>query len=286
MDLILGYITPVQMKALRLRRNRYCHEGPYTKLFNEIGNRLLEKLTYIKLIPRHILVVGAPSPHLLQSLYRLYPKASITVVDVSEKRLSLLSKCGSWFNRPRLVVTNPESFPFEDESFDLIFSNLYLHWFDKNNFLFQELHRVLKREGLFLFSSFGVETLLSLRAFLEPLSLRIHSFTDMHDVGDALNQSFFKDPVMDAERLTIHFSHLYQLIQDVRSSGESFITHDRVYSVNRNVVNHLKTFTDMPFEESFEIVYGHAWKGSTPSQSFDAKGNVKISVASLKTKKS
>ena len=53
--------------------------------------------------------------------------------------------------------------PLEDESIDLVTSNLSMHWVNNLPGLFKEISRVLKKDGVFLGSMFGGETLFELR---------------------------------------------------------------------------------------------------------------------------
>lgn len=53
--------------------------------------------------------------------------------------------------------------PFEDESADIVTSNLSLHWVNNLPGLFAEVNRILKKDGAFIGSMFGGETLFELR---------------------------------------------------------------------------------------------------------------------------
>ena len=49
--------------------------------------------------------------------------------------------------------------PFEDESINLVTSSLSLHWVNNLPGLFKEINRVLKKDGVFIGSMFGGDTL-------------------------------------------------------------------------------------------------------------------------------
>lgn len=53
--------------------------------------------------------------------------------------------------------------PFEDESVDIFTSSLSLHWVNNLPGLFKEVNRCLKKDGVFIGSMFGGETLFELR---------------------------------------------------------------------------------------------------------------------------
>ena len=75
-----------------------------------------------------------------------------------------------------------------------------------------EWQRVLRVNGLLMFSTLGPDTLRELRAAyadaeaalgIAPAGARVIDFVDMHDLGDMLVESGFEIPVMDQEVLTV-----------------------------------------------------------------------------------
>jgi SAM-dependent methyltransferase len=65
--------------------------------------------------------------------------------------------------KPERVLADEELIPFEEGTFDLVISNLALHWVNDLPGVLTQIRRVLKPDGLFLASMFGEETLWELR---------------------------------------------------------------------------------------------------------------------------
>ena len=99
----------------------------------------------------------------------------------------------------RLVCADAAALPLAESGTDLLWSCLAWHWFTDPPAVAAEWYRVLRPEGLLMFSAFGVDTFTELRA----LGATLPEFPDMHDVGDLLAQAGFGDPVLDTERLTV-----------------------------------------------------------------------------------
>jgi malonyl-CoA O-methyltransferase len=78
--------------------------------------------------------------------------------------------------------------PLSNNCVDIIISNLMMQWCGNLNQLFSECHRVLKNDGLILFSTFGPDTLKELKKSWAVVDNQTHvnSFIDMHDIGDQL----------------------------------------------------------------------------------------------------
>src|SRR5699024_11013806 len=111
--------------------------------------------------------------------------------------------------------------PLPDASVDLIFSNLALHWSEAFDQVFREYQRVLRPDGLALFSSLGPDTLHELRSAWRTVDDRphVHPFEDMHNLGDALIAARLADPVMDMEHITLTYADAMQLMRDLQSMG-------------------------------------------------------------------
>ena len=109
-----------------------------------------------------------------------------------------------------------EHLPLASQSLDLLWSNLAIQWCNDLDLAFGEMHRVLKTDGLVMFSTFGPDTLKELRAAANVDAGHVHvsRFIDMHDIGDALVRAGFSAPVLDVERFVLTYDDV--LRQDLR----------------------------------------------------------------------
>jgi malonyl-CoA O-methyltransferase len=87
--------------------------------------------------------------------------------------------------------------------------------------VFAEWRRVLRVDGLLMFSTFGPDTFRELRAAFAALDATPHTlpFVDMHDFGDQLVEVGFTTPVMDMETITVTYDTPQALLADVRAFG-------------------------------------------------------------------
>src|SRR5688572_10641262 len=65
------------------------------------------------------------------------------------------------------LQVDEEWLPFCDNSLDLVFSNLSLHWINRLPETFKDVQRCLRPDGVFIGCMFGGHTLLELRASLQ-----------------------------------------------------------------------------------------------------------------------
>jgi malonyl-CoA O-methyltransferase len=241
----------------------------------EIGKRLIERLQYIRLTPKRILDVGCGAGATRSALLTQYPRAQWIGLDISERMLKAAqaetarARMQRWLRGAAAdrVAGDGGRLPIADASVDLVFSNLMLHWHPQPHTVFPEWKRVLRTDGLLMFSCFGPDTLKELRAAAEVLpGARAMPFVDMHDFGDMMVASGFATPVMDVEVLTLTYASPHDLLNEVRALGGN-PRDDRSQVLPsspqaRAMLSALEAQrgNDGRIGLTFEVAYGHAWK--------------------------
>jgi malonyl-CoA O-methyltransferase len=274
----------------------------------EIASRMRERLEYIKVAPMRVLDAACGTGEDLPGLRERFAEASVTGVDISSAMLarargaenteegwrrflpSTLAKAlGA--RGPQLAQADFSALPFASDAFELLWSNLALHWHSRPDFVFPEWQRVLKVNGLLMFSTFGPDTLRELSAAyreaeralgIAPMPHTI-DFVDMHDLGDMLVESGFEIPVMDQEVLTITYKSPESLFADVTRWGAyPFARSDLDRSADaaalrREVHSNLEALRrdDGTIALTFEVIYGHAWK-AVPRMTAEGHGIVRL----------
>jgi len=236
-------------------------------LAQEVGRRMAERLAYVRLEPKRMADVGCATGDGIHALIQHYPKAQPLAVDFALPMLRAVKGRSGFFDRlrgraPGLVNGDAAQLPLADNSLDLVWSNLMLHWLEDPLPALRELHRTMTVGGLLTFSMLGPDTLKEIRRAFEACGIApsLRAFPDMHDVGDMLVAAGFADPVMDMENITLTYRNPRGLLRDQRHLGvrDSLLgclpwrQWRRVFSAWQRL--------DGLLPASFEIVYGHAWK--------------------------
>ncbi|QQC62664.1 methyltransferase domain-containing protein [Paraburkholderia ginsengisoli] len=294
----------------RLRRifdRRAASFGEVAFLPREIAQRMRERLDYIKVAPSSVLDAGCGAGEDIPALRERFPEAPVFGSDLSHGMLTraLHHDAGdtSWrrflpaslgkalgARGPRFAQADFSALPFAGGAFEFIWSNLALHWHSRPDLVFPEWQRVLKVNGLLMFSTLGPDTLKELRgAYAEVeaahgVASRKHviDFVDMHDLGDMLVESGFEIPVMDQEVLTITYKSPESLLADVRRWGAypfereaaSGATARRLHKALLAALE-ARRRADGTIALTFEVIYGHAWK-AVPRTTAEGHGIVRI----------
>jgi len=273
----------------------------------EINNRLIERLQWIKQTPNLILDLGSGTGVGSQALRKLYPKATIVAVDLAEEMLKVArdkeKNNQGLFNKLNIlnqsqnvnyVCTDAEKLPFKNGSFDLIFSNLSIQWCENYQALFSEFGRILKAGGFLQFSTFGIDTLKELRLSWDNKTHQNHvnEFVDLHDLGDFMLSAGLKDPIVDAEFITIEYTQVKDLIIDLKKIGAQNHLSDRPkalfgkYKFQKMLENYEQfKLSNNKYPATYEVVYGHAWAKDLNLTSADKNTQfVQFNPASLANK--
>src|SRR5512135_1107210 len=243
-------------------------------LQREVCSRMLEKLDVIKLQPVRVLDVGSGTGWGTRQLGERYPKAEVVALDIALGMLQHARGTASWWKklfaarRESYLCADVEALPLATQSMDMVWSNLAVQWCNDLPATFGELHRVIRNDGLLMFSTFGPDTLQELRIAFAGVDGYNHvsRFADMHDIGDMLVAAGFADPVMEMEKLTLTYDDVRAVMQDLRSIGAHNATAGRAPGMlgkakwARIVQNYETLRRDGKLPATFEIIYGHAWK--------------------------
>ena len=221
-------------KNLLSRSRAAIKYNDYDYLFNEINKRLFDRLHLIKREFINVLDIGSKTGNILSLLNKKKDIKKIYLTDISKEML-LIAKKKQTKKQKHLLILDEEFLPFKEKQFNLVLSNLYFHW--SNDFLkvLNEIHRVLKPDGLFLCSVFGSETLKELKDALccaedqisKTITPRVSPFIRLQDAGMLLQNVGFKLPVVDKDTIKVFYEDLFSLMKNLKGMGESNSLIDR-----------------------------------------------------------
>ncbi|GAC1435953.1 MAG: methyltransferase domain-containing protein [Burkholderiaceae bacterium] len=261
-------------------------------LRREIAARMHERLQLVRLAPQRVLDAGCGTGADFPALQKHYPDAQVIGIDGAHSMLraahmrqvaalsSMSRLVNQWLPKgmrsPRgldagLLCGDIGQVPLGVGTLDLVWSNLVLHWHPQPDKVFVEWRRLLRIDGLLMFSCFGPDTFKQLRtAFAAEPSLSSHArllpFVDMHDFGDMLLGAGFATPVMDMETINVTYETVDRLLADVRAwGGNPLATRPRgligraAFARLTGVLERMRN-ADGRIELTFEVIYGHAFR--------------------------
>lgn len=280
----------IDKRAVRRAFSKAAHAyDAAAVLQREVCSRLLENLDCVRIQPERVLDIGSGTGWGTRQLAERYKRADVVSLDIALGMLQASRDTAGWWkklfsgSKHRYICADAEALPLAAQSMDMAWSNLALQWCNDLPQTFAGLHRVLRTEGLLIFSTFGPDTLKELRTAFQGVDgyNHINRFADMHDIGDMLVAAGFADPVLEMEHITLTYHDVRAVMQDLRSIGAHNATAGRAQGMMgkakwaRIVQKYEALRRDGRLPATFEIVYGHAWK-VPPNKTADGRAVVRM----------
>ncbi len=238
-------------------------------LQKQVRNEMLSRFDLVKIKPKSILDAGCGTGHGSFALQKHFKQADIISLDIAlgmlQKTNALQPLLQKIFTNKQLICADIERLPIANASMDLVWTNLALQWCNDLDAAFTEVARVLQPNSLFMFSTFGPDTLKELRAATNNGHTHVSRFIDMHDIGDALTRAGFSAPVLDVEHYTLTYDNVKGVMTDLKSIGAHNATQGRARGLQgkgflQNLTQNYEQFrTEGKLPATFEVIYGHAW---------------------------
>ncbi|NVJ70070.1 MAG: methyltransferase domain-containing protein [Alphaproteobacteria bacterium] len=193
------------------------------------------------------------------------------------------------------VGMGDEPLPVDAGTFDLVVSNLALHWVNDLPGLMVQANRALKPDGLFMAALFGGDTLHELGHSLLAAEAeltgganqRVIPFADVRDLGSLLQRAGFALPVTDMDTITVTYEHPLKLMQELRGMGEVNAMHARSRTfLRRDVLMRACEIYQTKFgmadgriPATFQIMYMTGWHPHANQQKPLKPGSGKVNLA-------
>ncbi|MCE5387632.1 MAG: malonyl-ACP O-methyltransferase BioC [Acidithiobacillus sp.] len=240
-------------------------------LQDRVGQEICDRLALLRIDPQWILDLGSGTGLQSRRLSQRYPKARLLAVDLALPMLLQAKRRKSWRHKHYFLQADAETLPLATASIDMIFSNLVLQWVNDLPATLAELARVLRPGGLLIFSTVGPDTLRELRTAFSQVDQQghIHTFLDLHPVGDALVQAGFADPVLDVEHYELQYDRVDDLLRDLRGIGAANaqtrpgLFTPRALARLRSAYEVFRCPNGM-LPAHYEIIHAHGWRAETP----------------------
>ncbi len=175
----------------------------------------------------------------------------------------------------RALALDEETLPFAPHSFDLIVSNMGLHWVNDVPGALAQIRASLRPEGLFLAALIGENSLYELRACLLEAEIavtggaspRLSPMIELQSASALMRRAGFALPVADIETVTLLYPTMFALMRDLRGMGQTNAQTNRLRWPTRRAVffQAAKLYQERfgtaegLIPATFDIIYLHGW---------------------------
>jgi NADH dehydrogenase [ubiquinone] 1 alpha subcomplex assembly factor 5 len=261
-------MTVFDRELVRARRDRAASGfSGFDFLFREVADRLADRLVDITRAFPLALDLGCHTGILGSVLQGRGQIKNLVHCDFSER---MVRQSGAF-----ALVADEEALPFDAGRFDLVLSNLSLHWVNDLPGALLQANHCLKPDGLFLGAMLGGDTLHELRGCLMDAELeirggispRLSPFALVRDAGALLQRAGFALPVTDSDIITVTYENAFRLMRDLRGMGETGAALNRPRHFTRRALflraaelyQQRHATPEGRITATFEVIYLHGW---------------------------
>ncbi|XP_006865704.1 PREDICTED: NADH dehydrogenase [ubiquinone] 1 alpha subcomplex assembly factor 5 [Chrysochloris asiatica] len=211
-------------RNLKRKQKNWAAQQPermqYDYLKEEVGSRIADRVYDIARDFPLALDVGCGRGYIAQHLNK-ETVGKLFKVDIAENALkhTLETEVPT-----HSVLADEEFLPFRENTFDLVVSSLSLHWVNDLPRALEQIHYVLKPDGVFIGAMFGGDTLYELRCSLQlaemeregGFSPHISPFTAVTDLGHLLGRAGFNTLTVDTDEIQVNYPGMFELMEDLQ----------------------------------------------------------------------
>ncbi|HKM16166.1 MAG TPA: malonyl-ACP O-methyltransferase BioC [Marinospirillum sp.] len=232
-----------------------------------VGTRLLSLLPEVNINSKKIenwLDIGCGTGYFCQQLLEKWPNAQGIGLDLAEGMLQF-----SRLHCPAInyVCADAEHLPLADNSQDLVFSSLAVQWCSDFSSVLNEVQRVLKPNGLLLFSSVADGSLMELKQSWQAVdgvksTARVNAFRSFSDYQKLINSSNLAIEQLHCNQHVYHYKKVHNLIHELKHLGANHLQAGRTQGLIgrkgfQHFLNTYETYRQpQGLPASWQVVYG------------------------------
>jgi len=195
-----------------------------------VGSELLSKIPSVN--ATRIVDLGCGTGYFLSGLRVQYPNADLIGFDLSEEMIRFARKeneKGSADKDISWLVGDGERLPFQTGSIDLIFSSLAIQWCGSLSSLFNEIQRVLSKDGVFVFSSLVDGSLCELKSAWSQVDglQHVNAFAYLADYQEAVSSTILSTVELEVQEKILYYQKVKDLTRELKTLGAHNMTSHR-----------------------------------------------------------
>ncbi|XP_054430049.1 arginine-hydroxylase NDUFAF5, mitochondrial isoform X3 [Pteronotus mesoamericanus] len=215
-------------RRLKRKQKNWAAQQPdpmkFDYLKEEVGSRIADRVYDIARDFPLALDVGCGRGYIAQHLNK-ETVGKFFQADIAENTLKNTLET----EIPTVTVLADEEFlPFKENTFDLVVSSLSLHWVNDLPGALEQIHYVLKPDGVFIGAMFGGDTLYELRCSLQlaeteregGFSPHVSPFTAVSDLGHLLGRAGFNTLTVDTDEIQVNYPGMFELMEDLQEKSQ------------------------------------------------------------------
>ncbi len=193
----------------------------------KVANQLLNYVDKIQPYHQTILDLGAGTGYLTKHLQQRHSGNHIIALDIAEQML-LFSKQHDHCHH--FICSDAENLSLKNQCIHMILSNMALHWCPSLKLTLKEQYRVLKKNGILIFSLLGSESLQSLKTAWQAVDNYTHVNTFIHHstIKQLCHDAGFEIIYFKRYEIKKHYKNVNELMQHLKATGAKTVLGNKI----------------------------------------------------------
>ena len=212
-------------RLIKSKNRALKHWSKHNFIFNEFSSLVFQKVTELKKEFKNILVISGDYNEIISKIAKL----KFQNLFYFSQYKSFLENVSLENKKVTKVFSSFETFPFKNNSFDLIICHFCFHNINKKMEYLKNLNKILTSNGLLICNYFGENSLIELKNSLifadEKIFggsfLRFPKLVTLVEFSQMLMQTGFKEVVTEKINYEIFYNDVLSILKDIRGMGES-----------------------------------------------------------------
>ncbi|WP_461537522.1 malonyl-ACP O-methyltransferase BioC [Spongorhabdus nitratireducens] len=219
----------------------------------------------------HILDLGSGTGHQTAQLASRFPEAQIIGLDMAMGMLQHAYRYNHNQNR-HWCAGDIDHLPFKANSFDLAFSSLAIQWCDSLNHTLQQVSRILKPGGYFIFSSLAAGSMKELQQSWRQVDQSMH--VNRYESFDVQQHRIMSGPlqteILECSQEVLYYPDTLTLLRELKALGVNTVLKNKASGLTgRKRLQQLQaayeTFREADgLPSSWQVIYGVLRKPEFP----------------------
>lgn len=234
-------------------------------IYDLISKRIIDSIDLLEVKFNNILEIGRNDDSVINYLSKKNSESKFTRSDIVNTELKSVH---------RYMNLNLDNFSLNNNKFNLIFSNTFLHLSSDFDNILSEIHKSLYPNGFFIAAVPDSDNIFQLVNSMYKTDLdlyngyyrRMNPTLDINNILNTLKKINFHIPTLNTDNISLEYSDFNKLLNDIRNTKLSYCYNDKKNTFESKDYfkilekNYKKNYYNENFILNLKINYISAWK--------------------------
>ncbi len=256
----------INKKYLNLLRSKTKNDQN-NFIYEKVSERIIDSIDLLKVDFKEILEIGINDKTISSYLLNRFSDCNINSSDVTKLRYKINKRT----NFQKLDI---DYWSFNENYYDLIYSNLFIHAYPSLNNVLKSVYKSLKSNSFFIATIPEKNNMLEFINLMYETDIEVYGGAyqrsipnkDVNEILSTLKNNNFDIPTINSDKFTIEYDNFEKLLLDLKLTNLSYFYQDKKQNFEKKNYfkylekNYIKNNNSKKFILDIKINVISAWK--------------------------